>query len=323
MVAQAGIAVTGSVVRVTGSGLGCPTWPQCFPGSLVPDAAPGGRGAAPVGRVRQPAAHVRRRARRGAVLPRGAGHPAAPHRGSGRLALVQPLGVVAQAVIGGFTVLLGLVWWSVSVHFLVSMVLVWLAVQLVSRPPGDGGEPAAPARAPGRARARSRRAPPCSRRCCSPARSSPPRARTRATPTRRGWPPGSRRWPSCTPTCCSATSACSSGSASRCAPSARRPALLRRYRLLVAAVVVQGVARRRPVRAGRARGAGVAARARAPRSSRSARPRCGRAPPSAPPRRDAPPRPPTPQREPAARPAGMNGAGCAPSRSPTPAARRS
>ncbi|HKQ42892.1 MAG TPA: COX15/CtaA family protein, partial [Pseudonocardia sp.] len=36
VVAQAGIAVTGSVVRVTGSGLGCPTWPQCFPGSLVP-----------------------------------------------------------------------------------------------------------------------------------------------------------------------------------------------------------------------------------------------------------------------------------------------
>jgi cytochrome c oxidase assembly protein subunit 15 len=49
-----------------------------------------------------------------------------------RLALVQPLGVVAQAVIGGFTVLLGLVWWSVSVHFLVSIALVWAAVVLVS-----------------------------------------------------------------------------------------------------------------------------------------------------------------------------------------------
>ena len=36
VVGQAGIAVTGAVVRVTGSGLGCPTWPQCFPGSLVP-----------------------------------------------------------------------------------------------------------------------------------------------------------------------------------------------------------------------------------------------------------------------------------------------
>src|SRR6202790_3304844 len=33
---QGGIAVTGAVVRVTASGLGCPTWPQCFPGSFVP-----------------------------------------------------------------------------------------------------------------------------------------------------------------------------------------------------------------------------------------------------------------------------------------------
>ncbi|MBY0441237.1 MAG: COX15/CtaA family protein, partial [Mycobacteriaceae bacterium] len=33
---QAGIAVTGAIVRVTASGLGCPTWPQCFPGSFTP-----------------------------------------------------------------------------------------------------------------------------------------------------------------------------------------------------------------------------------------------------------------------------------------------
>ena len=33
---QAGISVTGSIVRVTSSGLGCPTWPQCFPGSFTP-----------------------------------------------------------------------------------------------------------------------------------------------------------------------------------------------------------------------------------------------------------------------------------------------
>src|SRR6185503_2480905 len=40
VIAQGGIAVTGSIVRVTGSGLGCPTWPQCFPGSLVPTPHP-------------------------------------------------------------------------------------------------------------------------------------------------------------------------------------------------------------------------------------------------------------------------------------------
>ena len=36
VLSQALIAVTGSVVRVTASGLGCPTWPQCFPGSFTP-----------------------------------------------------------------------------------------------------------------------------------------------------------------------------------------------------------------------------------------------------------------------------------------------
>src|SRR5262245_18942616 len=35
---QAMIAVTGATVRVTASGLGCPTWPQCFPGSFTPVA---------------------------------------------------------------------------------------------------------------------------------------------------------------------------------------------------------------------------------------------------------------------------------------------
>jgi cytochrome c oxidase assembly protein subunit 15 len=40
VVAQFGIAVTGSVVRVTGSGLGCPTWPDCSAGHLVPVSNP-------------------------------------------------------------------------------------------------------------------------------------------------------------------------------------------------------------------------------------------------------------------------------------------
>ncbi|HEY3004140.1 MAG TPA: COX15/CtaA family protein, partial [Kribbellaceae bacterium] len=48
----AGIAVTGSVVRVTGSGLGCPTWPECFPGSMTPVR----REAAEPTRVRTPVA---------------------------------------------------------------------------------------------------------------------------------------------------------------------------------------------------------------------------------------------------------------------------
>ncbi len=38
VLSQGLIAVTGAIVRVTASGLGCPTWPQCFPGSFVPVA---------------------------------------------------------------------------------------------------------------------------------------------------------------------------------------------------------------------------------------------------------------------------------------------
>ena len=140
VVAQAGIAVTGSIVRVTGSGLGCPTWPQCFPGSLVPTPHP------EVAALHQYVEFGNRLLTFAVVLVTGLCFLAAlgsrPRRPRlVRLALVQPLGVVAQAVIGGFTVLLGLVWWSVSMHFLVSMVLVWLAVVLVSASGEDEGPP--------------------------------------------------------------------------------------------------------------------------------------------------------------------------------------
>ncbi len=135
--AQAGIAVTGSVVRVTGSGLGCPTWPQCFPGSLVPVAHPETQA------LTQWIEFSNRLLTFLVVVVAGACLVAAlatrPRRTRlTRLALLQPLGVIAQAVIGGFTVLLQLVWWSVAVHFVVSMVMVWLAVQLVAAA-GDGG----------------------------------------------------------------------------------------------------------------------------------------------------------------------------------------
>ena len=137
VVAQAGIAVTGSVVRVTGSGLGCPTWPQCYPGSLVPVAHPETQA------LTQWIEFSNRLLTFLVVIVAGACFVAALATRPRRtrltlLALVQPLGVVAQAVIGGMTVLLQLVWWSVAVHFIVSMVMVWLAVQLVAAA-GDGG----------------------------------------------------------------------------------------------------------------------------------------------------------------------------------------
>jgi cytochrome c oxidase assembly protein subunit 15 len=130
LVGQAAIAVTGSVVRVTGSGLGCPAWPSCFAGSLVPDPRYdvallhqwvefGNRILAGLLTVVVIACFV------GALTTR-------PRRRElTLLAASMPAGVVLQAVVGGITVLAGLAWWTVAVHFLISMVLVWLAVLLV------------------------------------------------------------------------------------------------------------------------------------------------------------------------------------------------
>jgi cytochrome c oxidase assembly protein subunit 15 len=142
VVGQAGIAVTGAVVRVTESGLGCTTWPQCQPGSLVPVADPVG------GQAHQWIEFGNR------LLGGGLGVVSAlcvlmalfakPRRRRVIvLALMMPLGVVAQAVIGGMTVLTGLQWWSVAPHFLASMPLIWLAV-LLFRAVGEGDEPARP-----------------------------------------------------------------------------------------------------------------------------------------------------------------------------------
>ncbi len=140
ILSQAGISVTGAVVRVTASGLGCPTWPQCFPGSFTP-----------VAHAEVPVLHqvvefsnrlltfavtlcaalvvlavLRARRRREVVI----------------YAWLMPGGTVVQAVIGGITVRTGLLWWTVAVHLLASMVMVWLAVQLFAKigEPDDGVE---------------------------------------------------------------------------------------------------------------------------------------------------------------------------------------
>ncbi|GAA4848879.1 COX15/CtaA family protein [Saccharopolyspora rosea] len=129
VITQALISVTGSVVRVTGSGLGCPTWPQCFPGSMVPVAHP------EVAKFHQ-VIEFGNRTLTGLVGFIALACFLAAWRVRPRrrrlvgLALVMPLGVVAQAVIGGITVLVDLSWWSVSLHFMASAVLIWLATHL-------------------------------------------------------------------------------------------------------------------------------------------------------------------------------------------------
>lgn len=130
---QAGIGVTGSIVRVTGSGLGCPTWPQCHQGTMFPVDHPeydtlnqwiefsNRMLTGLVGIVAVLCLVVALRVKH-----------AHPRRGRlVLLAAAMPAGVFVQAAVGGLTVLTGLLWWTVAVHFLLSSVLVWLAVLLL------------------------------------------------------------------------------------------------------------------------------------------------------------------------------------------------
>jgi cytochrome c oxidase assembly protein subunit 15 len=125
---QGGIAVTGAIVRVTASGLGCPTWPQCFPGSFTPVAV------AEVPRIHQ-AVEFGNRLISIAVVITAALIVLAVTRARRRTevlvyAWLMPVSTVVQAVIGGITVRTGLLWWTVAIHLLASMTMVWVSVLL-------------------------------------------------------------------------------------------------------------------------------------------------------------------------------------------------
>ncbi|MBL7325787.1 heme A synthase, partial [Escherichia coli] len=55
-------------------------------------------------------------------------------------AWLMPVSTVVQAMIGGITVRTGLLWWTVAIHLLASMTMVWLAVLLYVKigQPDDG-----------------------------------------------------------------------------------------------------------------------------------------------------------------------------------------
>jgi heme a synthase len=135
---QGGIAVTGAIVRVTASGLGCPTWPQCFPGSFTPVPH------AEVPGIHQAVEFGNRLITFLVVLTAAAAVLAVTRARRRREVLVyawlMPASTVMQAVIGGITVLTGLLWWTVAIHLLVSMAMVWLAVLLFVKigEPDDG-----------------------------------------------------------------------------------------------------------------------------------------------------------------------------------------
>jgi heme a synthase len=126
---QLALIGTGGAVRLTASGLGCPTWPQCTDGSFVNTPEMGIHGFIEFGNrlltfvlaaitIAAFLSVIRFRRQRRDLF---------------RLTLLQGLSIPFQAVLGGITVLTGLNPNVVGAHFAVSIVLVSVTSTLVWR----------------------------------------------------------------------------------------------------------------------------------------------------------------------------------------------
>ena len=129
LICQVVLVGTGGLVRLTASGLGCPTWPTCTDDSLVNTPEMGVHGIIEFGNrtltfvlvviaIAMFLAVIRFRAERRDLF---------------LLALFIGLGIPAQGVIGGLSVLTHLNPYVVGLHFVISVVLVCLATVLVVR----------------------------------------------------------------------------------------------------------------------------------------------------------------------------------------------
>jgi heme a synthase len=138
VILQAGLILTGGAVRLTGSGLGCPTWPRCTPGSYtpVPHQAQGalhswiefGNRLLTFVLILTALAVFIAIIRARAFLM-----AAATFRHIFLLAVGQVLGILAQGVLGGITVLTHLNPLPVAAHFLLSIWLITGALSLQHR----------------------------------------------------------------------------------------------------------------------------------------------------------------------------------------------
>lgn len=147
LVAQVGIVVTGGLVRLTGSGLGCPTWPQCVDGSLVPTDRQeeswhkmvefGNRlltfvlAALAIAAITGAIVWAKKRKSQGAP----------PRSDITWLATIPLVGTFAQALLGGVTVLAGLHPAIVAAHLLLSMGIIAGCVVLVERSHDPADQP--------------------------------------------------------------------------------------------------------------------------------------------------------------------------------------
>ncbi|GHA82848.1 cytochrome b561 [Streptomyces chryseus] len=118
------IIVTGGAVRLTGSGLGCDTWPKCTDESLFATPEQGLHGAIEFGN--RMLTYVLSAAVGWAIVAARSTKPW--RRGLTRLAWAQFWIVMGNAVLGGITVWAGLNPWTVAGHFLLANALLTVAV---------------------------------------------------------------------------------------------------------------------------------------------------------------------------------------------------
>ena len=135
LIGQTLLVLTGGAVRLTSSGLGCPTWPRCTDTSLVNTPEMGIHGFIEFGNRLLTFAL----AAIAALMLVYLWNLRKERRDLFLLALGLLASIPAQAVIGGITVLTNLNPWVVGLHFLVSMALVVLATLLVNRAFGRTG----------------------------------------------------------------------------------------------------------------------------------------------------------------------------------------
>lgn len=124
LVSQMLIVVTGAIVRLTGSGLGCPTWPKCTQDSLTTVPEQGLHGVIEFGN-RLLTFLLAAIAIWALIL--------FWKTAQRKIAIALLGGVVGQALLGGVTVLTGLNSWIVGAHYFVSAILIWIAAKFVWR----------------------------------------------------------------------------------------------------------------------------------------------------------------------------------------------
>ena len=145
LVAQSAIVLTGGAVRLTQSGLGCPTWPECAPGSFLPSPH---QAEDPLNIWIEFINRLLTFLLFAIALSVVIWVLKSRRRDLRLLAALQVVGILGQGVVGGITVLTELHPAAVGSHFILSIALIGGAVALVERSKGYPGRGASGATAP-------------------------------------------------------------------------------------------------------------------------------------------------------------------------------